>query len=372
MTRPRLLVAVLLAMALAGAAFLLGTRVGRDDPFEPVVETAREIRERAAEPVSQEQLVRGAVRGMLEILDDPYAAFLAPDQAADAEQLMSGSYVGIGVWVEAAEGGARVASVLEGSPARDAGIVPGDLIVRIDGRGVAGSPTPEAAALLAGPEGSEVTLTLSSDSGERDVTLTRRRISLTDVRSRMIEGGVAYVRPVRLAAGAAAEVRTQLRGLATQGARGVVLDLRGNPGGLTSEAVDLAGVFLGEQLVARVREGGEEEELRATAPVAIGLPLAVLVDGGTASAAEMVAGALQDHGRATLVGTQTFGKGSLLAVSDVEGAGGSIRYTTGAFSTPDGHPVEGVGLVPDVPVLPGGPIDAQLERAVRVLLGEAP
>ena len=150
----------------------------------------------------------------------------------------------------------------------------------------------------------------------------------------------------------------------------MVLDLRGNPGGLTDEAVDTAGLFLGDALVARVREQGGERELRAEGEPATSLPAAVMVDGSTASASELVAGALQDHGRASLVGTQTFGKGALLEEHPVEGSGGAILFTTATFVTPDGREVEGVGLVPDVPVLPGGPVDAQLDRAVRLVLGE--
>jgi carboxyl-terminal processing protease len=201
--------------------------------------------------------------------------------------------------------------------------------------------------------------------------VTRARIELAQLQARVIEGGVVYVRPLRFGRGVAEAVSGRLRELGGQGAAGVVLDLRGNAGGLTNEAVEIAGLFLGPEVVARIRDAGGQEELRAEGPAVTGLPLAVLVDGGTASAAELVAGALQDHGRGTLVGTQTYGKGSLLAVSEIEGAGGSIRYTTGTFTTPEGNGVEGAGLIPDVPVLPGGPIDAQLDRAVRVLLGEA-
>jgi carboxyl-terminal processing protease len=362
---------VLLVIALAGASFLLGTRMTAvPEGFEAVVDAAEEIRSRSAEPVDQDELIRGALRGMLQTLDDPYAAFLGRGETSGTEALTSGSFTGIGVWVEAAEGGLRVASVLEGSPARDAGLTPGDLVVRVDGEPVSGVSASEAGALLSGEEGTDVTLTVSSGGEEREITITRRRIELAQVQSRVVEGGVVYVRPLHFGRGVAETVSARLRDLGGQGASGVVLDLRGNAGGLTGEAVDVAGLFLGPEVVGRTREDGGEEALRTDGPAVTGLPLAVLVDGGTASAAELVAGALRDHGRGTLIGTQTYGKGSLLAVSEIEGAG-SIRYTTGTFTTPNGDQVEGVGLIPDVPVLPGGPIDAQLDRALRALLGEA-
>ena len=371
MRRPVLiLTAIVLAAALAGGSFLLGRRMGPGGELAPIVDTAEEIRARSAQPVPLEELIRGAVRGMLEVLEDPHAAFLGPDQAADADELISGSYVGVGLWIEPADRGVRVASTLEGSPAREAGVAPGDLIARIDGRSVAGVSTAEAGALLAGAEGTMVTLMIDGPDGSRDLTLTRARISLAAVESRMLEGGVGYLRPLRFARGVADELRAGVGSLAGEGATAMVLDLRGNAGGLTDEAVAVAGLFLGDQPVATIRERGEERELRSEGEAATSLPVAVLVDGGTASAAELVAGALRDHGRASLVGTPTYGKGALLALSQVEGAGGSVRYTTGTFVTPDGHEVEGVGLVPDLAVLPGGPIDAQLDRAVRLLRGE--
>jgi carboxyl-terminal processing protease len=371
-SRPRFVATtVILALTLAGGAFFAGTRVGPSaEGFESVVATAERIRARAAEPVTQQELVRAAVRGMLDALDDPYAAFLGPEQAADLQELTTGSFVGLGIWVEAVPEGLRVASVLEGSPARASGIVPGEVIVRVDGDDVAGLTTEEGTSLLGGSEGSSVTLSISGEAGEREVSLRRSRIDLGRVQARMIEGGIAYLRPLRFASGVAAAVRDELRALLDQGAVGVVLDLRGNPGGVTEEAVQVAGLLLGDRLLALVRERGEERELRSAEAAVTSLPAAVLVDASTASAAELVAGALQDHGRATLVGTQTYGKGALLEVTSAPDAEGAVRFTTGTFATPHGHEVEGVGLVPDVAVLPGGPIDAQLDRAVRLLLGE--
>ena len=369
MDRARLVVpAVLLAIVLAAGSFFLGANVApRLEGFEPVLDAAKEIEARAARPVSRETLVRGAVRGMLDSLGDPHAVFLDPARAEEIEEVTSGSYVGIGLWLEAAEDGLVVSSVLDGSPSARAGIVSGDVVTAIDGRSTSGLGIDEAGGLLAGDEGTEVTLTIEG----REVRLARERIALAQVDARLLTGGIAYLRPFGFARGVAERVDAELRRLLEEGAGAIVLDLRGNPGGLADEALWVAGAFLGEQIAARVREGGgAARTLTATGEQVTGAPLAVLVDGGTASAAELVAGALQDHERAVLVGVGTFGKGALLETIEAPGAGGAIQLTTSTFVTPDGHEVEGVGLAPDVPVLPGGPVDAQLDRAVRLLLGE--
>ena len=373
MSRARIIVtSVLLGLVLAGGSFLLGTRFGEpSDEFEPIYRTAEDIRRRSAEPVTTEELVRGAVQGMLDVLDDPYAALLEPQQAREVRAFTSGSTAGLGIWIEGGPDGAVISSVLEGTPAANVGLVPGWVITSVDGRSVLGVPTAEVAAMLQGPEGSSVILGLQTDEGPREVRVSRATIPLDEVRSRLVEGGVAYVRALRFADGTADRVRASLEELLAQGARGVVLDLRGNPGGLTPEAVEVAGLLLGEKVAALVREQGEERTLTPSTEALTDLPAAVLVDGGTASAAELVAGALQDHGRAQLVGTQTFGKGVLLVVSEVEGTDTSVSFATGTFSTPEGHEVEEAGLLPDVPVAAGGPIDAQLDRAVRLVLGEA-
>jgi carboxyl-terminal processing protease len=188
----------------------------------------------------------------------------------------------------------------------------------------------------------------------------------------MLRGDVAYAHPLRFGEGTADRLAAELQRLLDAGAQGLVLDLRGNPGGLAEEAVGAASLFLSGGVVARVRSaGGELEELTARGdPLDRQVPMAVLVDGGTASASELVAGALQDRDRAQVVGTPTFGKGAVLSVEEV-GSGSAIRFTTGYFVTPDGHAIEGRGIVPDVAVLPGGPTDAQLERAIHVVLEEA-
>jgi carboxyl-terminal processing protease len=358
---------VLAAIVLAGASFLAGIRVAeRSDPegLEQVVAAAQDIQARAARPFSQQELVRAAIRGMLELLDDPYAAYLGPAAAQEARDLATGSFVGIGVWLRPSGDELEVSSVLPGSPARDAGIAPGDLLVAADGQPLRGLSAEEAGRFIRGPEGSSVVLLIRSGREEREVEVARERMAFDDVQARLVAPVVAHARVVQIGDGVADSLRQRIEELLAQGAQAVVLDLRGNPGGLTDEAAEIAGLFVEDGAVARFSSGGGELEVRGDALPP--LPLAILVDGGTASAAEMIAGAVQDHDRGVIVGTRTFGKGAALAVSDLD-RGAAVQFTTAEFLTPDGHVIEGQGIEPDVPVLPGGPTDAQLERAVDLL-----
>ncbi len=362
-----------LVVALVAVGGFVAGRMTADDrtEFEEVAAAAEDIERRALIPPTREDLVRGAIRGMLEALDDPYAAILGPEEASAARDLNTGSFVGIGAFVEGGPDGLVVTSVLRGSPADDAGILAGDVVTTVDGRPMAGLTASQAASSLSGAEGSSARLVVRSEGAEREVTVVRTRIPLSDVQARMLDGQVGYARALQFGEGVAGDLRRQIGGLLEQGARGLVLDLRGSPGGVVDEAVAAASLFLADGSVARIQEAGEDEtDLPVTGDPLPEVPMAVVVDGGTASAAELVAGALQDRGRATLVGTQTFGQGTVLDVQDVEGSDEAIRFTTAAFLTPSGGSIEGRGLVPDVAILPGGPTDAQVERAVQVVLAK--
>jgi carboxyl-terminal processing protease len=359
--------AVLAAITLAGASFLAGVRVAeRSDPegLEQVVAAAEDIRDRSVRPVSQEDLIRAAIRGMLQLLDDPYAAYLDPVAAQEARDLATGSFVGIGVWLRPGRDGLEVSTVLPSSPAREAGIAPGDVLVAADGHPLRGLSAEDAGRFIRGPEGSAVVLVVRTGGQEREVEVERARIGFDDVQARLVDPRVAHARVLQIGEGVAERLRANLEELLAQGAQSVVLDLRGNPGGLAEEAAEVAGLFVEDGAVARFADRGGELEARGEALPP--LPLVVLVDGGTASAAELVAGAIQDHGRGVIVGTRTFGKGAVLAVSDLA-EGAAVQFTTAEFLTPDGHVIEGRGISPDEQVLPGGPTDAQLERAVELV-----
>jgi carboxyl-terminal processing protease len=246
------------------------------------------------------------------------------------------------------------------------------VIVAVDGRDVSGVDVDRAAELIGGDVGTTVRLSVIRGGGPVALEVVRAHIPLQDVRSRTLDGGVGYVQVVRFADGTADQLRDALEDLLVAGARdeGIVLDLRGNAGGLAEEAYAAAGLFLDGGPVVRVSEPGREERVVEAPDGWLGdFPLAVLVDAGTASAAEILAGALQDRDRGVLVGTRTYGKGSILAVQEV-GIGGeqaTIVYTSATFSTPAGHPVEGRGITPDEEVLSGPSGDPALDRAMDLL-----
>jgi len=261
-----------------------------------------------------------------------------------------------------------VIAIVEGSPAERAGLVAGDVIVRAEGRSMRGVTVGDAAEEFKGEVGSSMELLVERDGENRTVRVERARIEIPDVESRMIRGA-GYARLHQFGRGAADELSEAVGDLLDSGAGGIVLDLRGNAGGLADEALGVADLFLEGGVLARFRERGEPERTERAGAENLGaFPLVVLVDGGTASASELVAGAMQDRDRATLVGLTTFGKGSVLTVSDV-GEDTTIQYTTAFFYTPDGHAIEGEGVRPDVSVQPGGEEDAQLARALRLLDG---
>jgi carboxyl-terminal processing protease len=312
------------------------------------------IRAEYVDAPDEAALVEAAIRGMLGALDE-YSQRLDRQQAREMQQQVRGQFGGLGVEVTQREGRTIVVSPIDDSPAARAGLSSGDAITHADGVALQDMPLPQVIERLRGEVGTEVRITVVPDGGQpRDVVLRRALINPRIVISRR-EDDVAYVRLTAFNQRSAAEVRQaveRLLGEIGPGARGVVLDLRNNPGGLLDEAGRVADLFLesGTITYTRVRGGAEGQRLRATpGDVARGLPMAVLINGGSASASEIVAGALQDLGRARLVGTTSFGKGSVQTVGPLRD-GGALRLTTARYHTPNGRMIHGTGIVPDVEV----------------------
>ncbi|BAJ28697.1 putative peptidase S41 family protein [Kitasatospora setae KM-6054] len=274
---------------------------------------------------------------------DRWAAYLSPQQYAD---LTGGRYAGVGLSVDREAGGpTTVAEVLPGSPAARAGIAPGERLVSVDGTPAEQLPVTELVSRLrGGPAGSAVAVGVRDEAGPvRQLTLTRTELAAREVESDRPAPGVARIAVHAFTEGVADQVRA-----AAAGARGVVLDLRGNSGGLVAEAVATASVFLDGGPVASYQERGEHRRLDAAPGGDTAVPLVVLVDGGTMSAAELLAGALQDRSRAVLVGSRTFGKGTVQQPSRL--ADGSVlELTVGRYQTPAGRSPDGTGFQPDVP-----------------------
>jgi carboxyl-terminal processing protease len=353
--------------------FLAG-RVGRtaDAPRsgDVVAEAAERLRGSAAREVSREELAEAAIRGMLTALGDRYATYYDTSDYAQFQRLLDGRYSGVGLWLGRLPSGAiEVTSVLPDSPAAAAGLRVGDALVDVGGASVDGVPVADVVRRMHGAPGSAVAVTVRRHGVIRTLRLTRAELVSADVSSDVIGDRVGRVRVAAFTRGSGREVRAALDKLRARDVTGVVLDLRGNPGGLLDEGVQVASAFLdGGTVVSYRGRGVESKTYEVTGRGDTTTPLVVLVDGGTASAAEVVAGALQDRNRAFVVGARTYGKGSVqqpLVLSD----GSALEVTVARYYTPSGRSLDGIGITPDVDLPAGYDATAALNRAVEVLSG---
>lgn len=329
----------------------------------------------------EQQLEHNAIKGMTEGLEDDYTAFLPPAEQAPIAQQMSGEYDGIGVWVEYPDGKFQVVSPMPGSPAETAGIEPGDIILEADGHPLTGIGEEAALELLRGPAGTAVTLTIQRAGRDTPISLevVRQRISTPAVYYEYLpESGISLIQVTVFGDKTTPELDAAIRRAQEDNAKGIVLDLRNNGGGWVESAQDMIGRFVpADSGVALYEDTNPLDDHLDSEPIQAGdvaeydLPLVVLVNNGTASAAEIVAGALRDYGRATIVGEKTFGKGSVQHVHDFDD-GSSARITFAQWLTPSKTIIQDKGLVPDF-VAPtpddGATRDTQLDVAVAVLSG---
>ncbi len=295
------------------------------------------------------EMTAAAVGGL-----DEYSAFLTNGQLDDLYAQIEGNFVGLGVELKSADDGLLVVHVIPGSPAERSGIRAGDHLVGVGGRSIGGMNVDEAAQLLQGPEGSVVTLAiLRAPAPARAVTVRREHVEVPSIENvRMLDPatGVAFLKISSFQKTTAADLETALRRLDAAGMRSLVIDLRGNPGGLLSAAVDVSDLFLERGLVVATRGRSPEEDFNysASRPGTWRMPLVVVIDGDSASSSEIFAGAMRDHGRATLVGTRSYGKGSIQGIFPLEVGGVGMRLTTAKFFSPKGLPYSRVGVEPDL------------------------
>lgn len=326
---------------------------------------------------SPQTIAYGAIRGALQTLGDPYTSFIEPKIARILQEDASGQFEGIGALVRMnRDNKLEIVRTFEGSPAQRAGLRAGDMVIKVNGQSIVGYSIYEAIALIRGPAGTSVTLTVERP-GEREpfeVTVTRARITIPVVEARMLPQGVAYIQLFDFSAQATRQLQEQLKALLAQNPRGLILDLRDNPGGFLDQAIQVADLFLDEGVVAyeRTRDGEERVFRSKSGDPGEKIPVVVLVNAGSASASEIVAGALQDRGRARLVGERTFGKGSV-QLSHTLSDGSELRVTIARWFTPKNRAIHGQGLNPDIevrvdPNRSAGGGDPQLEKAVEVLL----
>lgn len=318
----------------------------------------------------------GAIRGMLMTLDDPYTSFIEPSISAILNEDATGEFEGIGAMVTMREDGyLEIASLIPGQPAEAAGVRPNDIILSVNGQSIVGLGLYEAISYIRGPAGTEARLEIIRP-GEPDplfISVTRARIEIPIVEARMLDNNIAYLSLSEFDARASDRVEEALRELLAQNPRGLIFDLRGNPGGWLNQAIRVADIFLDQGIVAIERDntGREQRFPSRSGDIGESIPLVVLVNRGSASASEIVAGAIQDRGRGILIGTQTLGKGSVQRPNDLQD-GSQLRITIARWYTPNEQALHGEGLTPDIEVTipsdtPAGE-DPQLERAIQYFL----
>src|SRR4029077_17249425 len=320
--------------------------------FGDVFEKARS---EYADEVTDDTLIEGAINGMLTALD-PHSNYLNAKNFNDMKVQTRGEFGGLGIGVSMENGLIKVVSPIDDTPAARAGLKPGDLITHLDGNPVQGMTLPEAVEKMRGPENSEVTLRIRRAGKDPfDVKLVRAKIKIQSVRSHLESNNIGYVRVTSFNEQTDVGLNNAMKNLKQQANNkliGVILDLRNNAGGLLDQAVAVSDAFLEKGEIVSTRGKRAEEAQRYNArpgDIASGLPVAVLINGGSASASEIVAGALQDHHRAVLLGTKSFGKGSVQTIIPLAGHG-AMRLTTARYYTPSGRSIQARGIDPDIVV----------------------
>ena len=366
----------------AGAVFSRPGLAGRFNPYQKLnvfTKVLSYIEGHYVEDISEQDLMYGAARGLTDVLD-PHSRFMDPVEYARLKQETEGAEEvnGIGIDVEKRKNRLVIISPIEGSPAAKAGIEPGDVIKRVDGAEVANLEFDDVVARMQGPPGSEVVLVLERRGRELSFRIRRERYELKPVEGKLVDG-FGYIKIRVFSSTTDALMQEQLeqlsksgKGAVGSGLRGLILDLRRNPGGLLDQGVKVADRFVAEGLIVKtVGKGGRvmDESQAHSRGTWLGFPMVVLVDGATASAAEIVAGALQDHARAVVMGTQTFGKGSVQTVIDLDGCGAKpcgLKITVARYYTPSGRSIQGQGITPNIVVEavapPSDPSEAEMPR----------
>lgn len=326
------------------------------DELRTFADVFNQIRLSYVEEVDDKTLLESAIRGMLEGLD-PHSAYLDAESFDDLQVNTSGEFGGLGLEVGMEDGFIKVIAPIDGTPAASAGIEPGDMIVKLDGKPVKGLSLTDAVEAMRGPTGSKIELTILREGNPKpiEIELERAVIKVVSVRGRMLEPGFAYLRIAQFQSGTGAEFRQALEKLREEAEgplSGIVLDLRNNPGGILQSSVEVADTFLGSGLIVYTegRLPNSRSQFSASGEdVTHGTPIVVLINGGSASASEIVAGALQDHKRAVVMGTDSFGKGSVQTVVPLS-ENSAIKLTTARYFTPSGRSIQANGIEPDIVV----------------------
>lgn len=348
--------------------------------FKPFWEAWNIVHEQFVDqPVDDLQLMQGAIRGMLDSLGDPHTGYMTPEEYDQATMPLDGSYTGIGAWVDTSGEYLTIISPMAGSPAETAGVKSGDQIIAVDGVDVTQTDPSVVLQSVLGPEGTTVVLTVyRPESNETlDFSIVRAHITIPSIESRMLDENIAYIYLATFGENSAQDLIDALTTLLAENPRGLILDLRDNSGGYVDTAIEIISQFLPNGTVMIEKLGTGEEIPFEVIPggIATEIPMVVLVNGGSASASEIAAGAIQDYERGLIVGTTTYGKGSVQNWIPLNNDQGAVKVTIARWLTPKGRLIHEVGLTPDYVVelteedIEAG-VDPQLDKAIELLLGE--
>ena len=355
---PALLIGILIgAVVSAGQTVLASKSPEPKLPLEDLrtfTEVFAKIKNDYVEPIEDKDLLENAIHGMLSGLD-PHSSYLPPDDYRDLQAGTNGEFGGLGIEVGMEDGFVKVISPIDGTPAARAGVLAGDLIAKLDGTPVKDLSLNDAVELMRGPPGSEIVLTIVREGHDAtiEIKLVRDVIKVTSIKERTLEPGYGYVRITQFQSRTGENLReavSRLKKINGGSLRGLVLDLRNNPGGVLSAAVSVSDAFLSTGMIVYTEGRLEEAKLKFNAKppdLLGGTPIVVLVNRGSASASEIVAGALKDHSRAVIMGETTFGKGTVQTILPMEN-GSALKLTTARYFTPSGNSIQATGVVPDI------------------------
>ena len=337
------------------------------------------IKSNYVEGAEDNKLIEGAIKGMFESLGDPYSVYMTKEEFKNFNESTKGSYGGIGVIVSRSEDGyVTVVAPIEDTPGEKAGLKTNDKIIKVDDKDIVGIDLEEAVALMKGKKGTKVTLTVMRDNVREPkvFVITREEIILKTVKSNMMENNIGYIRITMFDEDTGSEFKKALKELTSQNMKGLILDLRQNPGGFINQCVDVADELLDEGLVVYTEDKAKKREDYKSGKGKLEVPFVVLIDEGSASASEIISGAIKDRKAGLLIGVKTFGKGLVQSIEQLKDGSG-IKLTTQKYYTPNGISINKIGIQPDIEVKalepgegqnPEDVKDVQLERAVAELL----
>ncbi|CAH0124039.1 MULTISPECIES: S41 family peptidase [Bacillaceae] len=321
--------------------------------FEKLYTTYDKIKDNYYEEVDEEKLVDGAINGMIKSLDDPYSAYMDKKEASSFHESISSSFEGIGAEIQEQDGKIMVVSPIKGSPAEKSGVKPNDIILSVDGKSVEGLTSSEAVLKIRGEKGTKVDLSISraGESAPIELTIKRDTIPIETVYAEMLDDGVAKIQVTSFSEHTVQELKTALEEMSKKDMKGLVLDLRGNPGGLLDQAIEMASLFIpnGEVVLQVEDRSGEKLVEKSKNDGELKIPVVVLIDDGSASASEIVAAAVSESADIPLIGVKSFGKGTVQTAEDFKD-GSNFKYTAAKWLTPEGNWIHKKGIKPDITV----------------------